>query len=45
MWPHLSVGDIIRVMRFGAYTYSPSAFFNGFSHHKVCVVGDEEKVE
>jgi ornithine decarboxylase len=39
-WPRLSVGDIIRILKFGAYTYSPSSFFNGFQHHKVFVMTD-----
>jgi hypothetical protein len=28
-----------------AYTYSPSSFFNGFQHHKVFVIAEEEEVE
>ena len=40
MWPKLSVGDILVVHRFGAYTYSPSSFFNGFLHHKVLIIND-----
>jgi ornithine decarboxylase len=42
-WPHLSIGDMIRILKFGAYTYSPSSFFNGFQHHKVFVMNDEEE--
>jgi ornithine decarboxylase len=40
MWPRLSVGDMMRVSKFGAYTYSPSSFFNGFQHHKVFVIDE-----
>ncbi len=34
-WPKLSKGDFMYVENFGAYTYSPTSFFNGFFHHKV----------
>jgi ornithine decarboxylase len=44
MWPCLSVGDIIRISKFGAYTYSPASFFNGFQHHKVFVIDEEKNV-
>lgn len=42
-WPLLSVGDLLTVRKFGAYTYSPTSFFNGFNHHPVFVVDEEEK--
>jgi ornithine decarboxylase len=38
-WPELKVGDHIQVRNFGAYTYSAISFFDGFSNHKVFVLG------
>jgi ornithine decarboxylase len=44
-WPKLRVGDLLTVRKFGAYTYSPSSFFNGFTHHKVFVINREDDGE
>jgi ornithine decarboxylase len=41
-WPLLKAGDLLTVRKFGAYTYSPSSFFNGFGHHKVFMINREE---
>jgi ornithine decarboxylase len=42
-WPKLEVGDMLTINHFGAYTFSPTSFFNGFYHHKVFVLGREEE--
>lgn len=42
MWPRMHVGDLISIRKFGAYTYSPTSFFNGFPHHKVFVFNDDD---
>lgn len=34
-WPIIEVGDLLTVRNFGAYTYSPTSFFNGFKQHQV----------
>jgi ornithine decarboxylase len=44
-WPLLSIGDLLTVRKFSAYTYSPSSFFNGFAHHRVFVVNREDDAE
>jgi ornithine decarboxylase len=41
-WPKLNVGDLLTVHKFGAYTYSSSAFFNGFLHHPVMKMNEED---
>ncbi|EAX89268.1 Pyridoxal-dependent decarboxylase, pyridoxal binding domain containing protein [Trichomonas vaginalis G3] len=43
MWPELEVGDLLIIRRFSAYTYSPTAFFNGFHHHPVVVLNANEE--
>lgn len=43
-WPRLSVGDYLFIERFGAYTYSPTSFFNGFGHHKVFILNYEDDI-
>jgi ornithine decarboxylase len=45
MWPVLDVGDFMTVRKFGAYTYSPTSFFNGFQHHKVMVINQDDDGE
>lgn len=42
MWPELEVGDLLIVRRFSAYTYAPTSFFNGFHHHPVVVINEDE---
>lgn len=42
MWPELEVGDLLSIRRFSAYTYSPTSFFNGFHHHRVVVIHEED---
>ena len=42
MWPALEVGDLLSIKKFSAYTYSPTSFFNGFPHHKVIYLNEEE---
>jgi ornithine decarboxylase len=42
-WPLLSVGDLLTVRKFSAYTYSPSSYFNGFPHHPVFVINEEDE--
>lgn len=44
-WPKLKVGDLLTVRNFSAYTYSPTSFFNGFPHHKVFVINEEDDGE
>jgi ornithine decarboxylase len=44
-WPVLKIGDFVTVRKFGAYTYSPSSFFNGFLHHKVFPINKEDNNE
>jgi ornithine decarboxylase len=44
-WPRLTVGDLLIIRKFSAYTYSPTSFFNGFGHHRVFVVNAEEDAE
>lgn len=41
-WPKLNIGDMLTIRKFSAYTYSPSSFFNGFHHHKVFYLNQEE---
>ncbi|EAX83906.1 Pyridoxal-dependent decarboxylase, C-terminal sheet domain containing protein, partial [Trichomonas vaginalis G3] len=43
LWPRLEVGDYLTIEKFGAYTYSPTSFFNGFPHHKVFHINEEDK--
>ncbi|KAH0789653.1 Pyridoxal-dependent decarboxylase, pyridoxal binding domain containing protein [Histomonas meleagridis] len=45
MWPKMEIGDYLSIRKFGAYTYSPTSFFNGFNHHKVFVVNEESDGE
>jgi ornithine decarboxylase len=45
LWPKISMGDILTIRKFSAYTYSPTSFFNGFAHHQVFVVNEEEDAE
>ena len=42
-WPKLNIGDMLSIHRFGAYTYSPYSFFNGFHHHKVFYLHKNEE--
>ena len=42
-WPKLEVGDYLTIEKFGAYTYSPTSFFNGFPHHKVFHINVEDE--
>jgi ornithine decarboxylase len=44
-WPVLKIGDLLTVRKFGAYTYSPGSFFNGFGHHRVFVVNEKADTE
>jgi ornithine decarboxylase len=44
-WPALADGDLLTVRKFGAYTYSPTSFFNGFNHHPVFVINQEDDGE
>jgi len=43
MWPELEVGDLLSIRRFSAYTYAPTSFFNGFHHHQVIVINEEDE--
>jgi ornithine decarboxylase len=45
MWPRLEVGDFMIVRKLGAYTYSLTAFFNGFPHHRVITVNEDDDNE
>lgn len=45
MWPKLQTGDLLSIKRFSAYTYSPTSFFNGFGHHEVEVINEEDDGE
>lgn len=44
-WPRLKTGDLLTIRKFSAYTYSPTSFFNGFGHHKVFVINQEDDGE
>jgi ornithine decarboxylase len=40
-WSYLTDDHLIRISKIGAYTYSPTSFLNGFRHHKVFVIDEE----
>jgi ornithine decarboxylase len=44
-WPRLKIGDLVTIRKFGAYTYSPSSFFNGFLHHRVFPINAKDDNE
>jgi ornithine decarboxylase len=44
-WPALEVGDLLTVRKFSAYTYSPTSFFNGYAHHPVYTINEEDDGE
>lgn len=42
-WPRIEIGDILFVRKFSAYTYSPHSNFNGFLHHRVFYINEDDK--
>lgn len=42
-WPKLQIGDMLTIRRFCAYSYSPYSFFNGFHHHKVFYLNNDDE--
>lgn len=42
-WPRLEVGDYLMIEKFGAYTYAPTSFFNGFMHNRVFHINEEDE--
>lgn len=41
-WPKLHLGDIIFIRKFSAYSYAPHSFFNGFPHHVIRYIHEND---